>query len=278
VAVQVTAGDRTDTIIAAREARPCEAGGVASDGAFAVWSEKGGALEKAYLVGGKALRKGNVGLEAAAGEWRGTIAKVDYKKKIVVVQPAAPYPAALAGRYVRITNEFNDCMHLITAARNLGDATELALALDPRIGEGPVEKANPGFITSGVTLGLGDLRYYHGKTLTNEDGSAVYRLSGVTGQKYIYVDPAKHGAVPTEKLEKEFADLDGDGLKRFLIYDYGVGDAACVSYAVSLQKEGPQEWVVESPVAVTVSLPGQKPVTMTPRSDSCRMKISFSGK
>lgn len=268
VALQVSATERIDTIISSREPKRCQAAGLTSDGVFAVWSEKAGQLDRAYLVGGRTLKKGQAGLEAAAGEWRGAITRVDYKNRTVTVQPAAPYPAALVGRYVRFANEFSDCTHLIVRARNAGDTTELALELDPRIGEGPVDRADMNYIVSGIPMHLSELRYCHGKTLTNEDGSAAYRLAGVTGQSVIYVDTTKHANVPKEKLEQQFTDRDGDGIKRFVIYDYGVGDTTCVTYSISLQKTGAQRWLLETPVQVSLQLPGLRVAASTPETST----------
>ena len=264
VALRVSAGDRTDTVICSRESVKCEAGGVTTDASFAVWSERDGALDAAYLVGGKHLKKGDIGIEAAAAEWRGRIAKVDYRNRKVVVQPAAPCPAALVGRYARIANESSDCMHLIEAAQNVGDACELTLELDPRICEGPVVKAQANALTSGVTLQLTGLRYCHGKTLTNEDSSAAYRVSGVTGRQTVWIDPAQHGEVSQETLEKQFGDLEGDGIKRFLVYDYGAGDELRVPTVVSVHRTSAHAWVVETPIEIALTLRNREAVAVKP--------------
>jgi len=268
VAVQVTAGERTDIVISSRDRRECAAGGVSTDAQFAVWSETNGKLERAYMVGGTFLKKGDVSLQPAAAEWRGRIVAVDYRKSQITVRPAASYPGALVGRYVRLTNDFSDCQHLIKSAANQGDATVLTLDLDPRIGEGPVTAVADGALTSGVRLVLWGKRYYHGKTLTNEDGSVVYRVTDAHGGETVYLDQSKHGVVPAKTLEKQFADMDGDGLKRFVIYDYGVGDEACVPFSVSLRKSGESAWHLETPVDVRLQLPGQKMASIKPGQES----------
>ena len=264
VAVQVCCGKRIDTVICGRNRQQAEAGNVTTDGDFAVWSETNGVLTGAYLAGGQSLKKGDVGIDAAASDWRGRITNVDYKNRKLVVQPAAPYPAALVGRYVRIANEFSDCTHLIQAAANVDGACRLTLGLDPRICEGPVVKVAKNAITSGVSLHLTGLRYCHGKTLSNEDGSAVYRVSGVTGRQTVWIDQAKHGDGSTGQLETQFDDLDGDGIKRLLVYDYGVGDEVSVPTVVSLQETSNGEWTVETSAEVTLTLPNQQRTTVKP--------------
>jgi hypothetical protein len=263
VALRVTAGKRVDTIVVSREPQACTVGDLRTDGSFAVWSETGGELSGAYLVGGTMLQRGQTGLTTAAGAWQGKIVKADYRERKVLIEPAAPHPEGLVGRYVRFTNEGSDCSHLIRAARNVGQATELQLELDPRLGEGSVDRAIAGALDSGVNLHLAGMRYYHGKTLVNENGTVAYRLAGVNGQKVVYVDQAVHGVVPAEKLAEQFGDTDGDGIKRFLIYDYGVGDAAGVTYAISLRRSG-ATWAVSTPVGLSLALPNHAPAQVAP--------------
>ncbi|MBI3948019.1 MAG: hypothetical protein HY321_19035 [Armatimonadetes bacterium] len=279
VALRVRAGARADTVVTAFEAQPCTAGGVSTDGSFAVWSEDAGTLRRAYLVGGRRLKKGDAGMDAASAEWRGRIVAVDYGRRQVSIRPAAPYPAALVGRTLRITNEFSDCSHRIEAAANQGDVSVLTLQLDPRIGEGPVVGVEAGAVTSGATMGLSGLRYFHGKTLANqEEGSAAYRVSGVVGKRVIHLDATRHGSVPAGQLDRDFADRDGDGIRRFFIYDYGVGDTTSVPTLLSLRSTRPGLWELETPVDVTLSLAGQEPVVIRPGSEGKARGVSFTSK
>ena len=264
VALRVTAGRRVDTIICARSAVACEAGGVRTDGVFAVWSEIEGKFVKAFMTGGTALGKGTAGLKAATAGWRGKITAVRYRERTVAVTPPPPYPEALVGRYARVSNAGSDCTHLITGATTTDGHCELTFELDPRICEGPVTATRDNAVTSGVTLQLAGLRYCHGKTLTNEDGSVAFRVSGVTGRTTVWIDPEEHGAVPAEQVQRAFHDPDGDGSRRFLVYDYGVGDEVAVPTAVSLRNASETQWRLETPVDVEVTLPGQTPVTVAP--------------
>ncbi len=256
VAVKVAIGDRQDTVIVSRDAGECSAGGVTTDATFAVWSETDGELTGACLVGGRLLKVGDIGIEAEAAEWQGQITATDYPNRKVTVQPAAPYPNALAGLYIRISNEFSDCTHLIVAAENQGDACVLTLELDPRICEGPVTAIKANAITSGVTLQLAGLRYCHGKTLANEDASSAYRVSGVTGRNTVWIDPQTHGEVAEETLGQEFGDTNGDGSKGFAVYDYGVGDTVSVPTIVSLRKVSADLWTLVTSTDVDISAPG----------------------
>jgi len=264
VAVRVRAGDRSDVVICSPGPIMAEADGVTTDGRFAVWREANGELEAAYLVGGTYLRRGEMGLQAPAGDWRGVIGSVDYTKRQVTISPPATHPGALVGRYVRFTNGMSDCIHLIAAAENVDDGTILTLELDPRIGEGPVATVGDGHVVSGTTLYLAGLRYYHGKTLANEDGSAAWRLSGVSGRQTIWIDPSKHGQVEAQQLDEEFVDANGDGWRKFYIYDYGVGDEAAVTFAFSIERQQDGTWRADVPVPVTLTAPGAEPSVLQP--------------
>jgi len=168
------------------------------------------------------------------------------------------------GRYVRIRNAGSDCMHLIAGARNQGGACELTLSLDPRLGEGPVAEILEGALRSEVTLQLAGQRYYHGKTLTNEDGSATLRVNGVTGRSVVWVDLPKGGDFAGKGLAELFGDRDGDSIPRFIIYDYGVGDEVSVPTVVSLRRQPDGAWLLEASTEVTVKLPGRRAVTVAP--------------
>ena len=99
--------------------------------------------------------------------------------------------------------------YTILSARNTGNACEVALDLDPRIGEGFVQSCSDGEIQSHVRLRMASLRgYYAGKTLSNEDGTAVYRLDGVSRRsRKCVIDSSRHGLVSAARLEKEFGRL-----------------------------------------------------------------------
>ena len=96
-------------------------------------------------------------------------------------------------------------------------------------------QVQPQAVVSGVPLQLAGLRCYHGKTLTNEDGTAGYRVSGVSGRKTVWIDPDPHRAVAQETLAAQFDDRDGDGIPRFLICDYGLGDEVGVPTVVDMR-------------------------------------------
>ncbi len=236
VAFQVVCGDRVDTIIQCHDPTipVSTADGLSMSGAFGVWSEVNGQMQKAFLVNGSYLAKGEARIQADAPSFTGKIVSADFARRKIVVQPAAA-PELLVGRHLRITNDSgNDCSHLIVAAETTGAGVELTLEWDPRIGEGPVESVADGTVNCGAHLIFGRWLYYHGKTVANEDAAALYKTSGVTGGKAIYLDRNQHPDAPQQQLAAEFVDKDGDGIPRVVIYDYGPGDTVTVSNLVSV--------------------------------------------
>jgi hypothetical protein len=104
--------------------------------------------------------------------------------------------------------------------RNAKSGVELTLRFDPRIGEGPVKELHNDGLTSVVNLKFGGL-YYRGKTLSNEDNSVAYKLNGVQKNR-AYINGETHPKITKATLSKKFTDKDGDGIARYLIYDWAL--------------------------------------------------------
>jgi len=238
VAFQVVCGKRVDTIIHCQnpDVPVTTANGITLKGSFAVWSEEGGQVKRLFLANGARIGRGNKSYTTPDRAWSGTIASVDFRKQAVVVTPAPGDPARLVGQHARITNaQGNDVTHLIKAAHPVPGGVELTLELDPRIGEGTVQEVREDGITSAVRL-MFERLYYKGKTLSNEDNTATFKINGVKESR-AYLNAATHPEVGKDALVRGFADKDGDGLTRFLIYDYGAGDKLTVSTILSVAVE-----------------------------------------
>jgi len=103
--------------------------------------------------------------------------------------------------------------------------------------EGPVGAINDDGVTSAVKLPFGTGLYYTGKTLSNEDNSALYKLNGVKASRGC-ISKQAHPVVDRDRLTREFVDREGDGTARFLIYDYGPGDTLTVPSLISIDNTG----------------------------------------
>jgi hypothetical protein len=236
LALQVVSGDRVDTIIHcdSPEIPVTTSDGVTMTGTFGVWSEVNGKFSRAFLAAGKKIGKGDRGFIVETTAWTGKIASVDWSTLKVTIDTPHRDPSSLVGRYARITNlgGNNDVTHRIVAARPIPQGVELTFELDPRVGEGSVANVADGHVESSESLPLGSYAYYMGKTLSNEDGTAQYKLRGMPGsrgrRKYATIDQKLHPGVTAAELARRFTDRDGDGNARFVIYDYGPGDTVTV--------------------------------------------------
>ena len=231
-------GNRVDTIIHCKnpDLPITTSNGITMRGSFAVWSEEDGQVKRVFLTGGTEIAKGGKRFTSLANAWTGKIVSADFGKKKIVVSSEAPMPEKLVGRYVRITNpQGNDATHEIVEAQVVKAGVKLTLKLDPRIGEGPVKELHNDGLTSVVNLKFGGL-YYKGKTLSNEDNSATYKLNGVQKNR-AYINSETHQQMTKENLAKEFTDRDGDNIPRYRIYDWGSGDTVSVPSIVSVGSE-----------------------------------------
>ena len=144
-------------------------------------------------------------------------------------QNVGRYISALNGKHAFIHNDAgNSASYLIKAARPDADGCIITLDLDPRIGEGFVNGCEDSCVISGTDLRLARYSYYAGKTIANEDHSAMYRLNDVEDRVRCMIHEENHGQITADVLSDQFGDRDGDGLSRFIIYDYGPGDMVTI--------------------------------------------------
>lgn len=94
---------------------------------------------------------------------------------------------------------------------------------------------------------------YSGVTITNEAGTRQWRGNyAATDFRIVLLG----GAAPTAA---DFADADGDGQARILLYDFGPGDWIRLETHVQVRRVGPHEYRVQAGTACSVDLgPGSK--------------------
>ncbi|HUS80202.1 MAG TPA: hypothetical protein VM283_02975, partial [Armatimonadota bacterium] len=260
--LRVTGDGFTDTIIIQPEGGYACATprGMTTDAEFAFWRERDGRLDAAVVANGTTLVWNDEGVVMGRPGYTGAIESCDWTTSTVRVRLAdgpaqtvdvgaaggqrtaqvqfvgmtAADASALVGRFVHIRGRpappaepGQDVTYRIEAATPVEGGVELKLNLDPRIGEGPVKSSEDGKLVSGALLRMYPWHYFAGKHLANEDASAIRRLSDVPNGTECLLDAAE-GALPAAQLADEFGDRDGDGLKRFVIYDYGPGDQVTI--------------------------------------------------
>jgi hypothetical protein len=233
LAVRITTRDFVDTILLQhRHGASMTANGIEFDGEFGFWRERRGTLQSATLVRGTRLLKDGRGVTLDAPEYRGEIADCDWKHNAFVIKPtwpAAAALAALAGRHVRIHNDHgSSASYQIERAETAPDGCRITVRYDPRIGEGFVKECKDGVLVSATQLKLSAFDQYAGKTLSNETGDVFYKLSNVVSGRDCVIAKTNEQSPSGAKLDADFADRDGDGLRRFTIYDYGPGDTVTV--------------------------------------------------
>jgi hypothetical protein len=179
----------------------------------------------AVVAGGSRL--GHNGITVRASNYKGTIRHCDWSEGKILVQPAPRDIDKLQDRHLQIHNDSGShASYLIKRATLLPEGCEITLGIDPQIGAEFVQEISDGAITSHVRLRMSGLRtYYAGKTLANEDSTSLHRLKGVTARRRCEIED---GATK-DKLKSEFVDKDGDGLVRYVIYDYGPGDRVTIA-------------------------------------------------
>jgi hypothetical protein len=197
IGVRITSDDFVDTILfQADETVDCTTGdGITSDGRFAFWRERDGKCLAAVLAGGTKLEKGDVRTTLPEAAYHGRIKSCDWPNRTLVIEPAPEDAPDLVGLPVQLSNESGShASYLIEAAEMVAGACRITLPLDPRIGEGFVARCEEGAVRSAARLRFHNYwRYYAGKTIADEDGSASYRLREVTR-------PPDRATVPTEGL------------------------------------------------------------------------------
>ena len=240
LAVRVTSREFVDTIILQGDSPVALAtpDGIECDGEFGFWRERGGTLVAATLAGGTRLRKGDLGVSLPVAAYRGRVKSCDWARRTIVVEPALANPAALVGHHVQVHNAAGShAAFLIQAAEAVEGGCRLTLPFDPRIGEGFVKGTRDGAVLSATPLRFWNYwRYYAGKTLVNEAGTAAYRLADVDRKMGCVVDEATHGKLAAARLRAEFADADADDRPRFVIYDYGPGDDVTIKHCATLAR------------------------------------------
>jgi len=251
LAVRVTTDEYVDTIIFQSSATvPCQTDdGIDCDGEFGGWRERNGNPTAAVLVSGTTLKKGEAEVPQSDSAYEGTIESCDYEAFELKITPEPRDVSALVGKHLRIHNESgNDASYIIESARQVEGGCILTVAFDPKIGEGFVGSFEDGYLISNTNLRMARFSYYAGKTLafvshegihpfeteTNEDQTVFYRLRDVEPNNRCRIDEATHENITAERLSAEFTDRDGDGLSRFLIYDYGPGDSVTINGVAAL--------------------------------------------
>ena len=263
-AVRVRSGLRTDTCVLNRspDERCRTDDGLTVAGSVGFRSRDAEGLCALFLAQGTYIRAGDAELTLSAPAHVARIVAADYAQRRLVIRPPLPEPQAVVGRYLRIVNDAgNDTAFRIDEAVAVPDGTQITVDVDARIAEGYVEKVEPDLVDGSIHLPLARLpRYYHGKTLSNEDGTVLYRTLGAASSgKGFVIDQQQHGTVPAERLRRQFLAPEGAPTKRYIVYDYGIGDTVVFAHTVSVTRID-REFRITSTAPGSLQLPGRAAV------------------
>ncbi|MFO7945578.1 MAG: hypothetical protein R6V19_02010, partial [Armatimonadota bacterium] len=248
--IRLDLGGRTDTIFASADGKTERTtdGGFEFAGRFGLYSEQNGRPTNVVLIGGTKLMKDGFGISQKSGEYEAEIVEVDRDNQTITVSPAPENPQALMDQYIFITNSVRRLAYRVVEVRPEGDAVQLKLGFDSKIGIGEVTGVDDHKVNTNTPFRLRGYRYYHGARLVNADHSAEYRLAGVSG--FALIDDEVHPEAPKETLEAEFEQDTW-----FEVYDYGVGDRIVWPKAVSVSLVGQNTYRINAPGEVIVTLP-----------------------
>ena len=196
------------------------------------------------------LEKDGLGVRVDQGEYRSDIVAVDHDAHTVTISPAPPSPEALIGRYVFVTNDVRRAGYKVLGAETVPEGVRLSLNNDSFIGMGRVTGAADFKVLTETDFVLHRWGYYEGARLTNEDGSAEYRINEMRSKSAAMIDQHLHPEATAAHLAEQFAE--GTWLK---VYDYGVGDEVVWPNVVSVVVVDEHVVEVTGAGAISVTLP-----------------------
>jgi hypothetical protein len=251
-ACRIELADRTDHVfISADPSVEREAeGGFSFAGRFGLYAERDGKPVAISLVGGTVLEKDGLGIRVDHAEYRSDIVAVDHDAHTVTISPAPPSPEALVGRYVFVTNDVRRAGYQVLGVEAVAEGVRLSLNNDSFIGMGRVIGAADFKVLTETDFVLHRWGYYEGARLTNEDGSAEYRINEMRSKSAAMIDQHLHPEATAARLAEQFTE--GTWLK---VYDYGVGDEVVWPNVVSVVVVDDHRVEVTGAGAISVTLP-----------------------
>lgn len=222
IAVKIHCDGFTDTVLLQQSnTGMITAGGISCDGIVGFWREAGGKCLASAVLRGTSLKKDQQGISLPSPYFQAKVASCDWGASTVTLDKMPPADCQWAGRHVRIFNDFgSSASYIIKKVLVENGSCKLQLDLDPRIGESFVDSFADSCIVGKNLFRMRHYGYYNGKTVAREDGKVFHCLKKVDNYKCLLLDK-----VTREQLMADFKDCDGDGLIRFIVYDFGPGDS-----------------------------------------------------
>ncbi len=182
------------------------------------------------------LQAGQSSLAPRIAHARGTVAECDYGARQITVKGADLSGNAI-GRPVRIYNQLHSSMHIIEAVEPREDGAVLTLSTTALRHDGWVSGITNGSIRDGAPSPWALDTFLTGTRLLAESGQTQWMVAGARGGWHsaptgttLFLAGENTSA---SEITSGLADADGDGVRGFRIYEYGVGDSIeLVSFAL----------------------------------------------
>jgi hypothetical protein len=275
VALRVETEGRTDYVLSSlSEKEHAYPPGIKFRGAQGFISEKDGNILAAHLVGFGQEKAPPAFLECSGlriqlgGAVTGTVASIQPEAGTFETESELLHPG-LVGEILVLGNDSHKCAYRVTGLeKGAAGRWSVTLEADFVVGISPLKeiKGRTAHLAERITTYLGR---FAGMTLSNEDGSALWRIAGA-GMTEVTV--AEDGP---ELDEAEITDTDGDLERCLKVCDFGPGDRWFVPSSASLVAQD-AGYVVRANMPVKVLLPkGRK--LFVPQNDGSLLPAAPAG-
>jgi len=243
---------RTDVCFAdGRPEKTRRVGPLEIAGEFAHYSEDAQGLRQATLVGGTLLDAPGVRIEPAERERRADVVEVDYFGKTIRID--ARWPASRRPCILEIGALPENDPHAYTTSYTAvetepsGAGTKITLLRGADLFRSRITGVDPaaGKVTCALGLPTPVTGVRHGLVASNEALTKFWRAASVEETTFELDGP------PVEPQ-----DFGAEGALR--LWEYGVGDQVRASTSVSLRRVEPNNYEIETDVAVRVSLTARR--------------------
>ncbi|MEI8313784.1 MAG: hypothetical protein WCH98_23820, partial [Verrucomicrobiota bacterium] len=197
------------------------AGNIQVTAEYAFYSTDANGLRLATLTGGTLLQGDALKLVLPAREIKATIVKVDYAAKSFVTDK--PLPPAAVGGIVNILPPGHSAAFTIQSITTEGEGSRVTLTRSADFYRSEITRLSekPPEVVGALGL-LPELHNCVGMTLTNDDASKTWRVTGGANSSFIPDGPV--------------AKKDFEPSNRVRLWEYGVGNAVGIAATASVRR------------------------------------------
>jgi hypothetical protein len=249
LAIETTQGHRDWCLADGRPWKTRHVGDIQFSAEFAFVSVDGEGLRQAAITGGTLLVTPEIEIRPERAERRGRIVQADYAHPAIWIDTIwSPWPSETTVELITQPVDDPASWHTSYTVRSIqpeGDRTRMVMRGCPDMLRSRLVSVDEerGRVTVGLPLPdyCGD--YRKGWTATNESGTRLGRVTGVTGTTF----DLDGGPV-------QASDFGPENVLR--LWEFGVGDQVRQSTHVNLLRRSPGEFVLSANVGLEIRFPG----------------------